>query len=288
MFLTVFQQTPYCTGKPDYDRATEWCIEDKTRKDVTRAFCDWPSALLAVYTMLLGEVDETMFEDSSVATWLFACFMFLVVILLANVLIAIVVDSFKIVQDQRAAIVFWMNRLEKVAEMNAIANAVGLGSIKNNEVPAVNFSGKEFWKRLTDLFDEITEEDYTWLEFWTNVMPPRIIAAFCIIPAWLFLGFITAGWLWPPQVREFIFTSTVSRYSSDSEKEDELRKTQVVLLQKEVKELSEVFAQELVIERTQVVQMKSQIDHKIIEIESELKNIRRIMQMLFEQQTSVT
>jgi hypothetical protein len=48
--------------------------------------------------------------------------MFLVVILLANVLIAIVTDSYKVIQDQRAAIAFWTNRLDFVAEMDAIAN----------------------------------------------------------------------------------------------------------------------------------------------------------------------
>jgi hypothetical protein len=263
---------------------TEWC---EIESEDYQAFCEWIPALLALYSMLLGEVDESLFEESKIATWLFAGFMFLVVILLANVLIAIVTDSYKIVQDQRAAIVFWTNRLDKVAEMNAFANAVGLGSTEQNDGGAVNFSGKDFWKRLIDLFDE-SEEDYTWLEFWMNVMPQRVVVALCIIPLWLVLGFFTAGWLWPPQVREFIFTSTVSRHSSDSEKEDELRKTQVVLLQKEVKQLSEVFAEELVIERTQIVQMKSQVDTKIIEIESELKSILRLMQLLFEQQTSVT
>lgn len=45
------------------------------------------------------------------ATLLFIIFMFLVVILLANVLIAIVTDSYKVIQDQRAAIVFWTNRV---------------------------------------------------------------------------------------------------------------------------------------------------------------------------------
>lgn len=284
MFLTVFQGTSHCQDSGNNSTETQWCEKEG---EAYQAFCAWVPALLALYSMLLGEVDERMFEESTIAVWLFAGFMFLVVILLANVLIAIVTDSYKIVQDQRAAIVFWTNRLDKVAEMNAFANAVGLGSTEQNDAGAVNFSGKDFWKRLIDLFDE-NEEDYTWLELWMNVMPQRMVAAICIIPLWLVLGFFTAGWLWPPQVREFIFTSTVSRHSSDSEKEDELRKTQVVLLQKEVKQLSEVFAEELVIERTQVVQMKSQVDQKIIEIESELKSILRLMQMLFQQQTSVT
>ena len=48
--------------------------------------------------MLLGEVSEDAFEDSRVGMALFIVFMFLVVILLANVLIAIVTDSYKVIQ----------------------------------------------------------------------------------------------------------------------------------------------------------------------------------------------
>lgn len=47
---------------------------------------------------LLGEVSEEQFEDSNVGKALFVIFMFLVVILLANVLIAIVTDSYKVIQ----------------------------------------------------------------------------------------------------------------------------------------------------------------------------------------------
>ena len=52
---------------------------------------------------------------------LFVVFMFLVVILLANVLTAIVSDSYKVIQDQRAAIVVWTNRLNFASAMDAIA-----------------------------------------------------------------------------------------------------------------------------------------------------------------------
>ena len=48
--------------------------------------------------MLLGEVSEDPFQDSRVGMALFIVFMFLVVILLANVLIAIVTDSYKVIQ----------------------------------------------------------------------------------------------------------------------------------------------------------------------------------------------
>ena len=49
-------------------------------------------------------------------------FAFLVVIPLSNVLIAIVTDSYAVVKDERAAVVFWSNRLDFVAEIDAIKN----------------------------------------------------------------------------------------------------------------------------------------------------------------------
>ena len=104
MFLTLFRKTEFCTSPENVD--------------TVKPFCDtfWIS-FLKVYTMLLGEVDESLFFSSSFAMVLFLIFMFLVVILLANVLIAIVTDSYGVIKNERAAIVFWNNRLDFVAEM---------------------------------------------------------------------------------------------------------------------------------------------------------------------------
>lgn len=216
--------------------------------------------------------------------------MFLVVILLANVLIAIVTDSYKVIQYERAAIVFWTNRLDFVAEMDAIANGPWKQRLKaccglddKETVPKGSTFGKELWKRLMDLFQDDIEENYMSTEFFAYLLL-RIVTAVFVIPAWIIAGLLTAGYLWPPQVREAIFTSSVSKHSSDSAEEDELRKTQVALLQKEVADMREDLEQELAVDRTQVVQMKSQIDHRRTEIDNEMKNIKRIVTMLFEQQ----
>jgi len=291
MLLTVFRQTAYCTENTDQDlEPDQWCEADY------RPFCEFWTSFLSVYTMLLGEVDEEDFKSSKVAVFLFCLFMFLVVILLANVLIAIVTDSYKVIQYERAAIVFWTNRLDFVAEMDAIANGpwkkrlkqcCGLG-VSEDKVTAPKGStfGKELWKRLMDLFQDDIEEDSMSAEFLSDLLL-RVATAFFIIPGWLLIGFLSAGYLWPPQVREAIFTSTVSKHSSDSAEKDELRKTQVALLQKEVAEMREDLTQELAVDRTQVIQMKSQIDNRRTEIDNEMKNIKRIVMMLFEQQATV-
>jgi hypothetical protein len=87
MFFTVFQQTEYCRNQPNTGRDEALILEDtKCGTNMLRPYCSFWFSFINVYTMLLGEVDETSFQDSGVATALFIIFMFLVVILLANVL----------------------------------------------------------------------------------------------------------------------------------------------------------------------------------------------------------
>jgi ribosomal protein L29 len=81
-----------------------------------------------------------------------------------------------------------------------------------------------------------------------------------------------------------VFTSTVFKHSSDTEREDELRKTQVKQLQQEVSALKDELVQELAMDRTQVVQIKSQVAERKIEIANEMKEIKRIVEVIFARQ----
>jgi hypothetical protein len=238
-----------------------------------------------------GEVDETAFKDNDVALWLFVLYMFLVVILLANVLIAIVADSYKVIQDQRAAIVFWSNRLVFVAESDSVANGpwkkylramVGLPATDNSKISEVTF-GREAWDSLMDLYRDDGDYGGLWVEFFST-MCIRFFAAVVII-LWVVFGLVSVGSLWPPQIREYIFTSKVLKHSSKADEDDELRKMQTRILQEEVQALKDDLLQELAIDRTQVVQMKSLVSERRKEIQSEMHHIRRIMTMLFEQQS---
>ena len=297
MFYTVYLETDDCKHTLDLD-SPETLEALKCDELDVKPFCNRWDSFLRVYTMLLGEVDENDFEGNPVATALFIVFMFLVVILLANVLIAIVTDSYKVIQDQRAAIVFWTNRLDFVAEMDAIANGPWKAKLKkmvgwedeDGTPPAVSTRnayqkvfGKESWKRLMDLFEDEIDDSVVSVEYFLYTLL-RFAVAVIVIPLWIALGIFTAGWLWPPQIREAVFTSSVFKHSSDTEKEDELRKTQVRRLEQEVKELKEELVQELAMDRTQVVQMKSAVAERKVEIANEMKHVKRIVTMLFEQQ----
>ncbi|KAL7556480.1 hypothetical protein ACA910_003113 [Epithemia clementina (nom. ined.)] len=293
MFNTVFRHSEECQAQPN-DALDDLIILENTRCDENRLFsyCDFWNSFLSVYTMLLGEVSEDDFLGSGIAIALFVTFMFLVVILLANVLIAIVTDSYKVIQDQKAAIVFWTNRLDFVAEMDAIANGPWVtrfrkvrGSDDSNEVREATF-GKQLWNQIWELFEEEVDEGILSVDFLAYFFL-RVLAC-VIIPMWILIGFLTFGWMWPPQVREFIFTSTVSAHSSDIAMEDDLRKTQVANLQQEVSILKEDLLQELAMDRTQVVQIKSQVAERKQEIATEMRQIKRLVTMLFERQSQFT
>ena len=302
MFFTLFRQTDYCIDEPNESLSQEEFFANLRCEDnQIRPWCSDYSSFVAVYTMMLGEVDENQFNKDIYARLLFSIFMFLVVILLANVLIAIVTDSYKVIQDQRAAIVFWTNRLDFIALMDAIANGpwkakakkfFGFDPDDTNPSPITRFIhidssfGKEFWKRLMDLFEDDIEEGVVSFEFLAYTIL-RVLTAVIIIPFWIFVGLITAGWLWPPQVREGVFTSAVNKHASDAEHEDELRKQQVEKLKIEVEMLKDDLLQELAIDRTHVVQTKSQVAERKMEIQNEMKHIKRIVAMLFEQQASM-
>jgi Ion transport protein len=293
MFNTIMQQTPYCTEQPNDELSeSEIYMMTKCGANLVRPYCSFWNSFVSVYTMLLGEVNETDFESSPVGTALFVIFMFLVVILLANVLIAIVSDSYKVIQDQRAAIVFWTNRLDFIAEMDAIANGpwkkrlkktFGFGDDHDTGRAGQQF-GQVLWAQIMELFEDDVEGGIFSVDFFLYSTLRCLVAVF-VIPFWLFLGLLTLGWCWPPQIRERVFISTVFKHSSDSEKEDELRRTQVKVLQEEVTGLKDELLQELALDRTQVVQMKSQVAERKLEISNEMKEIKKIVAILFERQS---
>jgi hypothetical protein len=298
MLYTIFQQSPYCTSELDDipDPGSMEHIEAIQCDELdVHAWCTGWDAFLSIYTMLLGEVDETAFTEDKFAMVLFALFMFLIVILLANVLIAIVTDSYKVIQDQRAAIVFWTNRLDFIAQMDAIANgpwktrvrsAFGLTNEVNFAVVAsifgVNF-GKDMWRRIMDLYDDDLNESWFSFEFICQICL-RLVTAIFVIPAWIIGGIVTAGWFWPPQIREYLFSSTITKHSSDVEKDEALRKIQLEKVREEIGVLRDELQLELAVDRTNLVQLKSVVAEKKMEIQNEMKHIKRVVAMLFEQQ----
>ncbi|KAL7472208.1 hypothetical protein ACHAXS_012526 [Conticribra weissflogii] len=74
-------------------------------------FCTsmWIS-IYRTYTMMLGEIDDSVFRWNKLSMVLFCIFFLLVLIILLNILIAIITDLHAVITNERAAIVFWSNR----------------------------------------------------------------------------------------------------------------------------------------------------------------------------------
>ena len=292
MFYTVFQKAGACASLLDLDECDP---EDQDYDDVR--FCNRWQSFLTVYTMLLGEVDDTYFIENTLAVVLFSIFMFLVVILLANVLIAIVTDSYGVIRNERAEIVFWSTRLDFVAEMDAISNGPWKKKVKNalmigeeNETNGFDEESditEELWKKLMDLYEEdISNLRVSTIEFWCYVFV-RFMTTFVIIPIWLLGGFLSAGWLWPPQIRARILQQKVTRKSLEEVIDMEQTVDEIVRLKSEMGDLRAEMSLDLTSERKRVKSTTSKLSNMREELHLEMKEIKQIMTVLFEMQTQV-
>ncbi len=115
IFHTLFQQSKECPNpvKFDFDDGLPLNITTSDRMENTDnkescepiidfPYCDYIQSFISVFTMLLGEVKDNDFVGSEIATFFYALFMFSCVIVLASVLIAVVVDSYRVIQNERA------------------------------------------------------------------------------------------------------------------------------------------------------------------------------------------
>lgn len=297
MFFIVYAETDLCTCGVENPDATPF------------PHCSFPQSLLKVYTMLMGEIgNEMRYSTLPVAQFLYVAFAFLVVILLSNVLIAIVTDSYGVIKNERAAMVFWSNRLDFVAEMDAIKN-VGR-SIKKCFKPSDGVAGaptrvqetpngdpiniddgekqsmsrfRNGWRSIMNLFDPNLYETYdvnpSSFEFWCYVLV-RFAAVVFVIPAWLILGLCTAGWLWPPQVREYLLKQKKVAVSRADMAEQVT--AQINGLQNEIKKLRVEMKGEMKNDRKEFVQMKVEVEAVQAEVMADLLQVKEIMVTLLD------
>ena len=145
-------------------------------------------------------------------------YMFLVAILFLNLLIAIIVDSYTIV-GQQAETSFWTQRMLFILDVNQmqkffnrISRIIGF---KSKSSPSEDNCSDEmssidpfasYWKTILSCFHDKRLENQNGesaSNYWTLLI--RRCACIIIIPTWLLLGVVSAGYLWPPQVRVWLF-----------------------------------------------------------------------------------
>jgi hypothetical protein len=226
------------------------------------------------------------------------------------VLIAIVTDSYEIIQNDRAAIVFWSNRLDFVAEMDGIASVVRqriicIGDKKkgapgapmkvqegpngtialDGEVARVGSKDwfREAWTSIMLLFESNFYDDVdlhpSKIEFWVYLCYQGF-AFLVIIPVWLVLGMATVGLLWPPQVREYLFVqkeTAVSRAEIERQKLEQIRE-----IQGEIKTLKTEIRKEMTSDRDDMVRMKAEVEAVQSEVLSDLQQVKELMTTLLD------
>ena len=291
---------------------TEICPMGEAASDQTCVFphCTFASSLLKVYTMMMGEIgDESRYDTSLVAQILYVAYAFLVVILLSNVLIAIVTDSYEIIQNDRAAIVFWSNRLDFVAEIDAVSYGLRqrmrfLGGDRGGgalgapaQIQEGHFAGgqdwdtadakhrkdlfHQGWKSIVQLFDQNLYDDIALkpqnIEFWCYFFFQGAAVLF-VIPLWVLAGLVTAGVLWPPQIREYLFVQKETAISrSDLEKQ---KLGQLKAIQTSIKTLKADLRREMTFDREEMIRVKKDVDTIKGDVMSDLEQVRELMTTL--------
>jgi hypothetical protein len=256
--------------------------------------------------MMMGEIgSESRYDGYLLAQVLYVAYAFLVVILLSNVLIAIVTDSYEIIQNDRAAIVFWSNRLDFVAEMDGISSVfkqriLCMRDTKPNGVPGAPMNVQESpngtialergdghagskdvfceaWKSIMYLFESNFYDDVDLspkkLEFWVYLCYQGF--AIIIVLVWIALGIISFGILWPPQVREFLFVqkeTTISRAEIERQKLDQLKE-----IQGDIKALKTEIRKEMIGDREDMIRMKAEVEAVQSEVLADLQQVRELM-----------
>ena len=138
------------------------------------------------------------------------------------------------------------------------------------------------WKKLVECFDPGKEENKTKM---LCLLPWRICISTFLIPFWLLVGVLSAGWLWPPQVREGLFVQRVSMPEDNTTAQDaELRMQEVGELRDELSQVQTELVDAFIEDRKEMDVLKIKIAKVRKELKNEMKNIKKTMTALFQVQ----
>jgi flagellar basal body-associated protein FliL len=290
MFHAMFYKSEYCDDEAlEYTKLTDRKkVALEQCQLIPRSYCTSRTSFLATFSMLLGEVSEEQFlKLSRPAVFLYVLFIFLVVILLANILIAVVTQSYKVIQDQEATVVFYTNRLDFLAQTDAISNGPWSRLLPRDAAKETTWI-RDTWHSLINEL-AYSHRNVSTMEYVLYTLPRQLIIVLVICPIWMMLGFVTAGWLFPPQLGQDLFDSKrwQRRFKSQTENEKQYyRRREEAQLGKEVQLTREFFYEGLSANRQQYAQIKVGVAERKQEIQKEMKQIKRIMENLFQQQAS--
>ena len=108
----------------------------------------------------------------------------------------------------------------------------------------------------------------------------RFASVVFVIPIWLIVGFLTAGWLWPPQVREYLFQQKKAAISRADMAEQVT--AQINELQVEIQDLRTEIRNEMKSDRKEFALVKAEVEAVQAEVMADLLQVKEFMIHLLE------
>jgi len=175
----------------------------------------------------------------------------------------------------------WKDTVQSFFKLNSDTNDKNEDKEGAGKEDQVDISWERIlWKKLVECFDPGREYDRTKI---ICLLPWRICISTFLIPFWLLVGVLSAGWLWPPQVREGLFVQRVSMPEDNATAQDaELRMQEVGELREQLTEVQNELVKTFVDDRKEMDVLKIQITKVKKELKNEMKNIKKTMTTLFQ------
>jgi hypothetical protein len=144
-----------------------------------------------VYALMRGDIPQEGGEWSKDAITLTSVFLVMCILWVAAVLLNVVTAALRIDPDEVTLKAFWEPQLAKVL-------AIGLSQRQIDAYCPM----ERLWNILTNQHDDDHNESNVSSKL--NALTRGMVGIF-LIPLWILAGLLTLGWLWPPQVREWLF-----------------------------------------------------------------------------------
>jgi flagellar basal body-associated protein FliL len=180
-----------------------------------------------------------------------------------------------------------MNCLDFLAQTDAISNGPWSRLLPPDAAKEATWI-RDTWDLLINEL-AYSHRNASTMEYVLYTLPRQLIIVLVIFPVWMVLGFVTAGWLFPPQLGQDLFDSKQwqRRFKSQTKnKKQYFRRQEEAQLGKEVQLTREFFYEGLSANCQQNAQIKVSIAKRKQLIQKERKQIKHIMENLFQQQAS--
>jgi len=238
LFMSSVGSPGYCT--PEGDAPGEYCTLNE--------------AMSKVGVIFFGAVEGEDFDVPDPTLVLFIFYNVIVIILLLNIIIAVMSDSYN-EASKDAELIFWTHRFDLIHDVDAFVNCFAQFTYFHDQ--------KEKKKKavLDDINDESPMKTCWFVKFVTFQRTNRHIPKFLadmfigiIMLFWMLAGLCTMGLVWPRHIRRKMFSPTTTGHimKTDDAEVDELVK---------MKEENNLLSKENAILLVQLKQLQNEIEH---------------------------